>query len=260
MRIRKIKTYVALAAISADYMVSATVAPSASGAPRHGATLDWAAVPGENYADAQFRLWLPTRSHRIRYVLVLTPGSNADGRSMVADARWQAFAVRHEAALVGSRMTDKPHADMSRESYAQASRGSGQALIEALNAFADKVGNRDVARAPLLLWGFSAGGQFNYEFLAWKPDRVAGFVVNKGGVYYSGLLSATARIVPGLLILGTKDLDWRKAAIQRLFAINRQAGARWSLVEESGVGHEEGRSRDMAEALFRRIASRRLPP
>jgi pimeloyl-ACP methyl ester carboxylesterase len=31
----------------------------------------------------------------------------------------------------------------------------------------------------------SAGGQFNYEFAAWKPDRVAAFVVNKGGIYYT---------------------------------------------------------------------------
>jgi len=23
------------------------------------------------------------------------------------------------------------------------------------------------------MWGMSAGGQFNYEFVAWKPERVA---------------------------------------------------------------------------------------
>ncbi len=47
----------------------------------------------------------------------------------------------------------------------------------------------EIAQAPLLLWGMSAGGEFNYEFVAWKPERVAAFVVNKGGIYYSALLS-----------------------------------------------------------------------
>ena len=38
----------------------------------------------------------------------------------------------------------------------------------------------EVASAPLLLWGMSAGGEFNYEFTVWKPERVAAFIVNKG--------------------------------------------------------------------------------
>ncbi len=30
--------------------------------------------------------------------------------------------------------------------------------------------------------GFSAGGQYNYEFASWKPEKVISFVVNKGGI------------------------------------------------------------------------------
>ena len=59
-----------------------------------------------------------------------------------------------------------------------------------------------LADAPLLLWGMSAGGEFNYEFAAWKPERVVAFVVNKGNVYYTGLASDAARRVPGLLFTG----------------------------------------------------------
>jgi hypothetical protein len=71
----------------------------------------------------------------------------------------------------------------------------------------------------------SAGGQFNYEFVAWKPERVLAFVVNKGGIYYSALLSQAARNIPGILFVGGKDLEFRTNTITGLFAVNRRGGS-----------------------------------
>jgi hypothetical protein len=112
--------------------------------------------------------------------------------------------------------------------------------------------------APLLLWGMSAGGEFNYEFTAWKPERVVAFVVNKGGIYFSALLPAAARRVPGLLFIGEEDLDSRKRVIARLFALNRRAGALWALAEEPEVGHVVGRSQEMAAIFFDAVLSLRV--
>jgi hypothetical protein len=112
--------------------------------------------------------------------------------------------------------------------------------------------------AALLLWGMSAGGEFNYEFTAWKPERVIAFVVNKGGIYFSALLPAAARRVPGLLFLGEEDLESRKRIISGLFALNRRAGALWALVEEPKVGHVVGRSQEMAAIFFDAILSLRV--
>ena len=152
-------------------------------------TLDDSLPPGENYSVAQFRLWMPQGMRTIREVLVLVPGSNGDGRAMAQDT-WQSFATRHDAAIVACRFTDKRHDQGFIENYVNVSQGSGQALLDAISRFAERTRHAEMASAPLLLWGMSAGGQFDYEFAAWKPDRVIAFVVNKGGIYYTGTHTA----------------------------------------------------------------------
>jgi hypothetical protein len=145
-----------------------------------GAYDDETAPAGANYDKAEFRLWHPDSARVLRAVLVLVPGSNEDGRSDVGDRFWQAFADRNDLALVGCRFTDKPHDEAFIENYANAGQGSGQALLDALTAFSKRSNHPELANAPLLLWGMSAGVEFNYEFTAWKAERVAAFVVNKG--------------------------------------------------------------------------------
>jgi len=222
-----------------------------SGAVANAQVLDEAAPPGSNYDKAEFRLWTPPASTApFKAVLILVPGSNGDGRPAVDDPVWQEFAKRLNLAIVACRFTDKPHDPSFIEEYVNVSQGSGQALINALASFAAKAGRPEIATAPLLLWGMSAGGQFNYEFVAWKPERVAAFVVNKGGIYYSALVPAAARRVPGMLFVGGKDLEFRTNTIVGLFAVNRRAGALWALAEEPGAAHVVGRSRDVALVFY----------
>jgi dienelactone hydrolase len=223
-----------------------------------GQVLDEVTAPGTNYDKAEFRLWYPDNARFVRAVLVLVPGANADGRPDVSDRFWQAFASRNEIALIGCHFTDKPHEESFIENYANAAQGSGQALLDALIAFSNRSDHPEFANAPLLFWGMSAGGEFNYEFTAWKPERVVAFVVNKGGIYFSALLPAAARRVPGLLFVGEKDLESRKRIIAGLFALNRRAGALWALAEEPNVGHVVGRSREMAAIFFEAVLSLRV--
>jgi dienelactone hydrolase len=222
-------------------------------------TPDETIPPGRNFDKAEFRLWLPKDLAEIRAVVVLVPGSNGDGRREVEDATWQAFATRHGLALVGCRFSDKPHEQSFIEEYVNVSQGSGQALLDGLSGLAKRSQHPELATAPLLLWGMSAGGQFNYEFVAWKPERVAAFVVNKGGIYYSALLPQPARAVPGMLFVGGKDLEFRTNTINGLFAVNRRAAALWALAEEPNAGHIVGRSRDMAMIFFEEVLPLRLP-
>lgn len=220
--------------------------------------LDEAAPPGANYDKAEFRFWWPRDAGTLRGVIVLNPGSNGDGRSAAEDTVWQTFATSHKLALVGTRFTDKPHDQNFIEHYVNVSQGSGQALLDALAKFATRSQHPEVANAPLFLWGMSAGGQFNYEFTAWKPERVAAFVVNKGGIYYSALVSAAARDVPGILFVGGKDLEFRTNTIVGVFAVNRRGGALWALAEEPGAAHIVGRSRDLALIFFDDVMPLRL--
>ena len=214
--------------------------------------------PGANFEVAQFRFWAPTGTAPVRGVLVLVPGSNGDGRAMAQDSTWQAFAARQRLAIVACRFTDKQHEQGFIEEYIAVSRGSGDALLGAISRFAQRSGHPEVANAPLLMWGMSAGGQFNYEFVAWKPERVLAFAVNKGGIYYSALLSRAAREVPGMLFIGGKDLAFRNNTISGLFAVNRRGGALWALAEEPGVAHVVGKSRDVSMVFFEDVLPLRL--
>ena len=223
-----------------------------------GQVLNAAVPPGTNYEKAEFRLWYPDKARFIRAVLVLMPGANADGRPDVDDRFWQSFASRNEIALIGCHFTDKPHEKPFIENYANAAQGSGQALLDALAAFSSRSDHPELMNAPLLLWGMSAGGEFNYEFTAWKPERVVAFVVNKGGVYFSTLLPAAARRVPGLLFVGEEDSESRKRIIADLFKLNRRAGALWALAEEPKVGHVVGRSQEIAAIFFDAVLSLRV--
>jgi dienelactone hydrolase len=214
--------------------------------------------PGKNFDKANFRLWLPSNSGPVQAVVLLMPGSNGDARNQVEDAVWREFATRHKLALVGGQITDKPHDQNFLEQYCNVSLGSGQAVLDALSMLGSQAKHPELATVPLFLWGMSAGGQFNYEFVAWKPERVAAFVVNKGGIYYTALMSQASRNVPGILFIAGKDLESRISTITGLFALNRRAGALWALAEEPNVAHVVGRSRDVAIVFFEDALKLRL--
>jgi dienelactone hydrolase len=139
------------------------------------------------------------------------------------------------------------------------SRGSGDALLEALDRFGEDSGYPELSQAPLLLWGMSAGGQFNYEFALWKPERVLAFIVNKGGIYYSAQAPEAAQQVPGFFFVGGEDMEYRNDIIQGIFAINRRAGALWALAVEPGVGHAVAGSKAMAVRFFDDLIPMRMP-
>jgi poly(3-hydroxybutyrate) depolymerase len=241
--------------------------PGAAGAPRPTpvqtqavVAMDETVAPGANFDKAEFRFWRPQGEQRVRALVVLVPGSNGDGRPMADSPFWQAFATRHQLALVACRFTDKPHDQPFIEEYVEVSRGSGQALLSALTAFATRSGHAEVATVPLFLWGMSAGGQFNYEFAAWKPERVAAFVVNKGGIYYSALVPKATRGIPALLFAGDADLAFRTDTIVGLFAVNRRAGALWALTPEPGAAHVVGQSQDLGALFFEELLPMRVGP
>jgi uncharacterized protein (TIGR03435 family) len=237
---------------------SAVIALLCSGPTLGAATFDESLASGANFDKAEFRLWLPDTPGFVRALAILVPGSNGDGRDQVDDPFWQAFAITQHVGLVGVRLTDKTHDQMFIEHYVDVSKGSGQAFLDALTSLAAKSHHPEIAMAPLLLWGMSAGGEFNYEFTAWRPERVVAFVVNKGNVYYTALAPDAARRVPGILFTGENDLAFRIDAVAGLFAINRRAGALWGYAQEPGVGHEVAHSREFAAVLFEDMLRARL--
>src|SRR5438552_2424721 len=123
-----------------------------------GTMLDQQIPPGRNFDKANFRLWVPKDASSLQAVVVLMPGSNGDARAQVDDPVWRDFATRHKLALMGGQITDKPHEQNFLEQYCNVSQGSGQALLDAITMFATNSHYSELATAPLLLWGMSAGG------------------------------------------------------------------------------------------------------
>jgi len=222
-------------------------------------TFEVTMAPGAIHNMAAFKLWVNPEVKKIRGILILNPGSNGDGRNNVEDEYWQAFANKHDFALMGTYLTDHRHPNMMIEEYIRVSQGSGQAMLDAIDHFATESGHAELSHAPFLLWGHSAGGELNYEIAAWIPERVIAFVVNHGGYYYSSIPPEATRQTPGLFFVGLDDLPSRNAIIKGIFLTNRRAGALWALAEEKGVGHEVVGSRDLAVEFYEAVMKKRLP-
>ena len=173
---------------------------------------------------------------------------------------WQAFATRNKLALVACRFTDKPHDQSFIEEYVE--RVAGQRPGAARRASRTSRRARRIRRlpsAPLLFWGMSAGGQFNYEFAAWKPERVAAFVVNKGGIYYTALDLARHARRAGHAVHRRQGSRIRASTRSPgCSSLNRRGGALWALAEEPGAAHVVGRSRDVSIMFFDDVLPMRL--
>lgn len=250
--LQRLRTF-AIGAITLSGSVGVARAQAAA-----SSTLEDTIPPGANFDKAEFRLWTPPGAASLRGTMVLVPGSNGDGRGMAEDSVWRAFATRERLALLACRFTDKPHEQGFIEEYVNVSHGSGQALLDALDHLAKRSKHPELVSGPLLFWGMSAGGQFNYEFASWKPERVLAFVVNKGGIYYTALTPRATRAIPALLFIGGKDLESRVNTITGLFDLNRRGGALWALAPEPGAAHVVGRSRDMSIMFFEDVIPLRL--
>lgn len=222
-------------------------------------------APTAELPSPAFRLVMPS-AEPPRAILVLVPGSHSDGRGLADDPAWREWAGQHRLAIVSCFFQDPPSAEEGWiEQYTRADRGSGQALLEGISRLAEEIGRPEIASLPLALVGISAGGQFAYEFTCWRPERVLAFVAHKGGVYFTHLAPRQAREVPGLFLIGEKDLIHRRLSLTGVWSSGRRAGAHWALVDEPGTGHEEVACASLArtfldDCLALRLAGPQLQP
>ena len=118
--------------------------------------------------------------------------------------------------------------------------------------------NKNINELPLLLYGFSAGGQYNFEFASWKPERVISFVVNKGGYYDTAVTSTETQKVPGIFFIGEDDLYYRNNLILGIYSANRSQGANWTLINEKDTKHSPKNSKELSISFFESIMAKRL--
>lgn len=195
-----------------------------------------------NFAEASFSCVLP--KGKSRAILFLAGGTDSDARPWLNDSRWQAFAESEHLILIAACLRG------AGEPYEVASGGSGEALLDAIAAFARQSGHPEIGSLPLILYGHSAGAQFAFNFACWKPERVRAVI----GVKSGPLPQPTFRQAPpfqALFIVGERDLAGRIREVARAFAAGRAQGARWCLADQPNAGHDTQGCRELAEAFIR---------
>jgi hypothetical protein len=200
--------------------------------------------PRDRERFAAFRLWWPDDLAAAKVLIVLVPGYNRDGREMVNDPVWQAFAREHEAALLACFLTGHESG-----TYQWPQDWSGKLFDTSLSRLAAKSEHPEIATAPILMWGHSAGGQFTYNFACWKPERLLAFGVDKGGVNFLQARPATLRL-PALFVAAEHDETFRVVNLAGVFSAGRRTGASWCFAVEAGIGHENGRAAELARSFF----------
>ena len=106
--------------------------------------------------------------------------------------------------------------------------GSYETLLQALTQFGTLSLHPELANIPIVFVGHSMGGCTAYGFSRVHGARVAGFLTMKGGCHNPGPAAAAAA-VPGYLLIGGMDAQYRADNITGAFEAGRASGAPWAL-------------------------------
>ena len=110
-----------------------------------------------NYAD--FRMWVNDSTDTLRGIYWFMHPNNGDSRNIVTDSAYQALASGQEFALMGAHIFNMH-------------MNTGIAVL---------FRHDELGFVPFFVNGFSWGGQFGDHFTKWIPERVVGFITQKGG-------------------------------------------------------------------------------
>ena len=178
-----------------------------------------------NYAD--FRIWINDSTDTLRGIYWFMHPNNGDSRNIVTDSAYQSLVNGQDFALMGAHIFN-----MHMET------GSGDAVIAAMDSFAVLSQHDEISFIPFFINGYSWGGQFGYHFAKWIPERMLGFITQKGG-YHDTTDAGDAIEVPGLMFVAENDLPYRIENLTGIFLDHRPLGAKWALAMEQDAGHTQ---------------------
>jgi dienelactone hydrolase len=191
-------------------------------------------------------LFLPQGPTPIRAVIV-TIGWGL-GFEVYLDQRVRRFAADTRLAVmrVSVRHIAEPNASLigpGRIPPVAASR----ILTNLLQRYAAETGRGELASAPLLLWGHSAGGGLVAGLATQLRERVIGLVR-----YHSGGGGGDLKVLtelPALILVGGKDAGTGSAA-EQMAREGRAAGAPWTFGIEPQATHQDPKDLAAASSLL----------
>jgi pimeloyl-ACP methyl ester carboxylesterase len=235
------------------------------------------------YISAGYRLWIPKNIKALRGIIVKQHGCGGDPSTALGlihanDLQWQALALKHRFALLGTKYptdyaTKNRYPDDPCNSWGLIDRGSEKAFLMALRKLAQDSRHPELVKVPWALWGHSGGADWSIQMAQKYPERTIAVVLARGGaalvsdsksslILNSKLSSGLLRL-PVLFALGEKDPHIEEAIEipKKVFNRYRRAGAPWAIAIEADAGHETAETRLLAIPFLdaamsaRRIAS-----
>lgn len=198
-------------------------------------------------------MWTPPHARPIRGVFISgNPGGiGGDNRRLTRDAGFQAFAARHDFALMGL------HSFPGGMVYEE----GAQIVLNVMNDFAAMGYHPEIANLPFITFGNSNGGITSYAMVCSVPERAICFTMNVGPRFNPPVPSDAAIKVPGTMVVGPNDPFFRTGVedTRQLIHAARARGARWAWVAEQGKGHEVGRIFDFNAKFYENCIRMRLP-
>ena len=198
-----------------------------------------------NYAD--FRIWLADSIDEFHGIYWFMHHNNGDSRDIVYDEGLREVSSRNNFILMGAHIYNM-----------HMNSGIGDAVIAAMDSFAVISGHPEIENTPFFINGYSWGGQFGYHFTKWIPERVIGFITQKGG-YHDTTHAGSAIEVPGYMFVAEDDLPYRIENLTGIFEDHRPLGAKWILAMEQGATHTEITDWNLLNTYFETVTDLRLP-
>tara|TARA_B110000014_G_scaffold264402_1_gene265677 strand:- start:6402 stop:8234 length:1833 start_codon:yes stop_codon:yes gene_type:complete len=198
-----------------------------------------------SYTYADFRIWVNDSTDTLRGIYWFMHPNNGDSRNIVTDSAYQTLVNGKDFALMGAHIFN-----MNMDT------GIGDAVIAAMDSLAIMTQHEEFNHLPFFINGYSWGGQFGYHFTKWIPERVIGFITQKGG-YHDTSDAGDAIEVPGLMFVGENDQPYRIDNLTGIFLDHRPLGAKWILAMEQGAGHTLVTD-DILDSFFNTVADHRL--
>ncbi len=197
---------------------------------------------------ADGRLFLPRKVSRVRAVIVAS--SVGLGDEFYVDRQVRRLLEVTESGLLLLRIGNIGPGAPVGDPVRNAGLGGADGLLLLLQRLAQESGHQELADAPLLLWGHSAGGAFAASFARLHPERTIAFVrYHSAG---AGLVGADMKVlgqIPALLLSGANDAPEAAQSAATFGKIGRSAGAPWTFAVEPAATHAEEESRQKANDL-----------
>ena len=172
-------------------------------------------------------LFIPEKVSRIHAVLVVVRFGLGRALEEQNNVRpdWEKLSEQTESALLFVQVGTIGPSFFHRP-FAIGNLSAPEALVALLKRLAQDSGHREVADAPLVLWGHSAAGELATRFAQAYPERTIAIVTYHA--FPDGDMKILSRI-PALLMAGGKDTeDPQNLKAKSAFSRGRDMGASWT--------------------------------